>query len=224
MESFESDRSSAQDLKDPKDLEAENTALKEQIKFLEKKLGNRDERIKYLEGHAFVDSLTGASNRGAFNSELEQSLKLVRGEIGEHRKGIEPLEKISLVMLDLDHFKNINDTLGHPAGDEVLREVSKLLLGSVRETDMVARYGGEEFIILLRNVDQLFAAQKAEELRAAVEKTAFDAYPDLKVTASFGVISSKASTDAKILCKQVDKMLYKSKETGRNRVEEYTES
>lgn len=190
------------------ELRAENAVLQERIKYLERELG--------------IDPLTGANNRGAFDKELDQSLKLIRGEVKDHREGREPLTKISLIMLDLDYFKKINDTFGHPAGDEVLRKVSALLKESGRDTDMVARVGGEEFVVFLRGVDKSFAASRAEELEAKIEQLTFDADPELKVTASLGVVSSEDSTDATVLYELADKTLYAAKQNGRNQVAVYT--
>jgi diguanylate cyclase (GGDEF)-like protein len=191
------------------------------IDTLKKQLEKHDEQIAYLEEHMLIDYLTGVKNRRAFEWEFETALKLVRGEILQHRVGATPLTEISLIMLDLDHFKHINDTFGHSVGDEALRKTSALLLDLVRDTDMVARYGGEEFMILLRGVGESFAIKKAEEIRAKIENLTFDIQPELKVTASFGVVSSKSSTDATVLKNIVDETLYKAKENGRNRVEVY---
>lgn len=184
-----------------------------QIGLLEWELEERDKQ------HG-IDHLTGLKTRKVFERELEYSLKMIRGEI-RPRAGAESYKEASLISIDIDHFKQINDTLGHQAGDEVLRKVSELLEQSVREADIVARVGGEELMVLLRGAEEAFAAQKAEELRAKVEQTAFDAYPGLNITASFGVVSSKSSTDAKMLYENVDKALYRAKRGGRNRVEVY---
>lgn len=182
------------------------------------------EELEYLRQHVGIDPLTGAFNRFRFDPKLEQSLKLIRGDIEQHRAGVEPLSEISLIMLDLDYFKKVNDTFGHSTGDEVLRKVSALLMDSVRETDMVARYGGEEFMIFLRGADEMVAADHAEKLRAKIEQMMFDTQPELKITASFGVVSSKSSTDAETLKKLVDSALYKAKSGSRNRVEVHTEN
>jgi diguanylate cyclase (GGDEF)-like protein len=185
-----------------------------QIGLLEWELEERDAQ------HS-TEHLTGLKNRAVFEHELGESLKMIRGEIQEKRKGIEPTKEISLISIDLDHFKEVNDTFGHPAGDEVLRKVSTLLTESVRESDVVARVGGEELMVLMRGANAQIAARYAEELRAKIERLAFDAYPELKVTASFGIISSNVSTDADTLIKNVDRSLYKAKRGGRNRVEVY---
>lgn len=188
-------------------LEVENLLLKDRIDHLERQLG--------------IDQLTGASNRATFERELEQALKIIRGEVEEHRAIGKSLKEISIISIDIDHFKEVNDTLGHPAGDEVLRGIVALLMKSVRETDTVARVGGEELMVLMPGADDKTASREAEKLRMEIEKMTFKTYPSLKVTASFGVISSKSSTDAKTLYELVDKALYTAKHGGRNRVEVY---
>ena len=187
-----------------------------QIGLLEWELEERDRQ----QG---IDHLTGASTRKFFEQELDQSLKLIRGEIQEKREGVEPLKEVSLISIDIDHFKRVNDTLGHPAGDEVLRRVSALLMESVRESDIVARVGGEELMVLMRGANAAAAAHLAEKLRVKIAELVFDEHPELKVTASFGVVSSDDSTDANTLYEHADKALYAAKRGGRDRVEVYTE-
>jgi len=191
-------------LKQLEGLKAENALLNKQV--------------EYLGNHVGIDHLTGASNRSVFEHELEHALKVIRGEIVEHRSNGEVAKEISLIFVDLDHFKQINDTYGHPIGDEVLKRVSALLVDSVRETDMVARVGGEEFVVLLRGADETFAAHAAEKFRAKIEQLSFPSTPGLTLTASFGVCSSQTSTDAKKLYGHADKALYHAKHGGRNRV------
>ena len=202
-------------------LESEQEALRKIIERLKNERALLEWHIEYLEEQHGIDSLTGAKNRKTFERELDQALKMVRGEINEKRKGAEPLKEISIISIDIDNFKMVNDTLGHPAGDEVLRSIAKLLTASVRETDTVARFGGEELMILMQEAGEGDATHEAEKLREKIEQMTFRDYPELKVTASLGVISSKSSTDSKILCEMVDKALYAAKRAGRNRVEVY---
>jgi len=127
----------------------------------------------------------------------------------------------SLIFLDLDHFKNINDTCGHDAGDEVLKEVARLIRNDfVRPRDIFARYGGEEFALLLPNTSGKAALDLAERIRAAVEAQAFlYEAKRLPVTCSMGVAALGVATDsAATLLKAADKAGYASKEAGRNRV------
>lgn len=196
-----------------RELIRENKEQDAQIGLLEWEMEVRDEQHN-------TEHLTGLRTRRFFDNEL----KLIFGEIQEKRRGVEPPKKVSLILIDLDHFKAVNDTFGHQVGDLVLREVSKLLIQSVRPTDVVARFGGEELIILMRDADERVAARHAEELRAKIERLAFNAHPELKVTASFGVSSANVSSliDSQTVIGRADKALYEAKEGGRNRVNVYS--
>jgi diguanylate cyclase (GGDEF)-like protein len=186
-------------------LEAENALLKQQIKHLESEQG--------------IDFLTGAKNRKAFEHELEHSLQLIRKGADEHRAGAVPLKEVSLIFVDLDHFKKINDTYGHLMGDEVLQKVATLLMHSIRSTDVVARVGGEEFIVLLRDANESIAERDAEKFRVQIAQMRFEKYPDLTLTASFGVISSKnLQHSVKSMYEGADQALYTAKRAGRNQV------
>lgn len=126
----------------------------------------------------------------------------------------------SLVIFDIDHFKQLNDTYGHQAGDEVIRQVAALTRGMVRETDYAGRYGGEEFAILLTDTSLEGAALFAERLRQAVERLeiAYDKYL-LRCSISLGVACIHGSmTGYPLLIEAADKALYRSKQAGRNRV------
>ncbi len=191
------------------DLKEENEVLKTE-NFL---------RSFIAEGHG-IDGLTELKRREIFESKLKQSLKMIRGEIEEHRANAESLKEVSLIFMDIDNFKSINDTYGHSAGDEVLRKVAELLTSSVRGSDMVARWGGEEFAVLLRGASVSIAEGEAENLRAKIEQLTFDTYPK-RVTASLGVVSSKSSQDDRVLCERADEAMYAAKQDGRNRVKVY---
>lgn len=188
----------------------------QQIKDLE-------QQQEKLERQVGLDHLTGASSSQAFLDELEQSLKLISGEIKESRIGIERLKEISLIFMDLDHFKPINDTLGHEAGDEVLKRVVEILRGVLRGTDMLARLGGDEFVALLPNTNEEHAMVAAEKMRISLADD--PELKKLKVTASLGVSSMNESTvvDLKTLLKRADAANYASKEAGRNQVAAYKE-
>ncbi len=160
------------------------------------------------------DHLTGIGNRRAFFEAAEV-------ELARDRRA--PRE-LSLIMFDADHFKTINDTHGHPAGDAVLRHLAALLTGTFREVDVVARVGGEEFAVLLPSTDLSGAAAVAERLRAAVaaHPAVVDGVP-IHYTVSAGVASldgSQTSLDA--LMKHADRALYAAKADGRNRVQCWT--
>jgi len=174
---------------------------------------------KEREAEYGIEHLTKLKTRKAFWDEFTHSLAMIRGEVAEKRQGVEPLKEVSVVMVDLDHFKVVNDTFGHLAGDEVLRRVSRVLMESVRPTDTIARYGGEELIILMRDASTAIAARQIETIREKIEELTFDAYPALKVSASFGIASSALTTNPEELVKKADDALYMAKNNGRNRVE-----
>lgn len=215
MESAQRRQDARDSIKTP---ESEQEALKQRIEQLEDENTLLKNRTKHLESQLGIDPLTGTSNRGIFEDELERSFKIIRGETEEHRAAGEQHREVSLIFVDLDHFKQINDTYGHPAGDEVLQKVSAFLMDSVRETDIVARVGGEEFVVLMRGADESVAARDAENFRTEISRMTFDKYPRLQVTASFGVSSSKGSQFAKDLYEKADKALYEAKRAGRNQV------
>jgi diguanylate cyclase (GGDEF)-like protein len=158
-----------------------------------------------LERRATTDMLTGTYNRLRFNEFLDR-------QISEVKRYPHPF---ALIMFDVDYFKKINDTYGHHAGDEVLRDLAKVLSANIRETDVFARWGGEEFMILSSYADMEHAARLAEKLRRAVEAHDFG---KAKVTCSFGVAQFDAQDTAESLVARVDKALYQAKAEGRNRV------
>lgn len=127
-------------------------------------------------------------------------------------------------MGDIDFFKKINDTLGHGAGDVVLKEVARRLRAGVRAADVVGRYGGEEFSILLSETDPEPARATVERLRRSIADTPIDAgAASLSVTMSFGLaVRTQAGESFEELLALADKALYRAKETGRNRVEVHT--
>ena len=126
----------------------------------------------------------------------------------------------AVLMLDIDHFKNFNDTYGHLAGDKVLATLAKTLRHSVREEDCVARFGGEEFVILLSECNPPSLFSVAERIRKEVEKMeVFEKDVRLKVTISIGgsLVKSDKTETPKTIIKRIDDALYQSKENGRNR-------
>jgi diguanylate cyclase (GGDEF)-like protein len=167
---------------------------------------------KQLAMYASTDALTGIPNKRAFTEALTRDLAQI-----DRTKSV-----LSLIVIDVDHFKKFNDTWGHSTGDEVLRAVGKVLAAQLRSGDMAARYGGEEFVIILPNTDPEGAHIAAERVRAALEVATIDGPKGkLSVTASFGVATVRgpgcrdASED---LFKRADAALYEAKRSGRNRV------
>ncbi|HUY62309.1 MAG TPA: diguanylate cyclase [Candidatus Paceibacterota bacterium] len=198
-------------------------ALEEELARAKAELAREQELRAAAEKRLGLDYLTGAANRGAFDAEFDRLLGMVRGDVPEHRAGAAPLAAVSLILIDLDYFKRINDTHGHPAGDEVLRTVVALLKDSFRdhEMDVVARVGGEELAVLMAGANEEIAARKVEKVRAAIAAATFAEYPKLAVTASFGIASTNHAPDAATLYRYADAALYEAKEGGRDRAVVY---
>ncbi|WP_128255811.1 sensor domain-containing diguanylate cyclase [Falsirhodobacter deserti] len=150
------------------------------------------------------DALTGAMTRRNFE---DQMADMVSGD----RSG-------SLILLDVDHFKSINDTFGHPAGDEVLREVVGRLMACIRSGDCVGRVGGEEFALLLPEASANKATVMAERLRRAVMQDPLAALENQRITISLGVAERRDGETAEAWLKRADEALYEAKRTGRNQV------
>ncbi|MDX1802933.1 MAG: GGDEF domain-containing protein [Alcanivorax sp.] len=172
--------------------------------------GNRESLYREM---STVDGLTRLTNRRCF---------IERGESEINRTQRSPSARLSCIMLDIDHFKNINDTHGHAAGDAVLVKVSQIMMANARQYDEVGRYGGEEFAILLPDTSLEQAQKVAERLRAriAAAQVTVEDGRELTVTASFGVAGypSAAVDNMNDLLKAADTALYDAKHNGRNRV------
>ena len=177
---------------------------------LQEQLLAAHEELKRKASH---DALTELWNRGAVLEILEREL------IHSGREGV----PLSIIMCDLDHFKRINDNLGHLTGDAVLREAAERLRGALRQSDWLGRYGGEEFLAVLPNCDLEEGTQTAERLRAAVASAPFPmAEGPLSMTVSLGVASTdgKRSPPMTHLLYTADAALFRAKRGGRNRVEQ----
>ncbi len=196
-------QASARDIGERKEYER-------QLEMAQRKLTIQQERLleanAHLERLATVDGLTGLKNRRAFEERLTE-------EIARSRRTGRPL---SLLLLDIDHFKQYNDSFGHPRGDEVLRSMARQLTRTMRDSDCAARYGGEEFALLLPDADKAGAVQLAERLRESVERTSWEGR---SVTVSIGIATlSDAIASADLLVEHADRALYRSKQNGRNLV------
>ncbi|PAW80372.1 MAG: diguanylate cyclase response regulator [Pedosphaera sp. Tous-C6FEB] len=183
--------------------QAELNRRNDQLREQQEKLRVANEQLQAL---ATTDGLTGLKNHRTFKERLAE----------EFDRATRYHLPLSLLLLDVDHFKSFNDTHGHPAGDEVLKRVAKHLTESTRSADFVARYGGEEFAVLLPFTHQQAAMALAERTRAAIADEQWDLRA---VTASIGVATLHPGiTAAADMVKLADDALYHSKETGRNRV------
>lgn len=161
-----------------------------------------------LKDISFRDPLTGVRNRRFLMEFLEQQTALER----RHRQGL------TIILMDLDHFKKINDTLGHPVGDSVLKEAARIAEGMLRESDILARYGGEEFMAVLPHASMEDGRMVADRIRAKVEAQSFAGLPWTQ-TASFGVAQLLYDENLESLVSRADEALYRAKNLGRNRVE-----
>jgi diguanylate cyclase (GGDEF)-like protein len=162
-----------------------------------------------VERQALVDGLTGLANRRAASNSLHaEAARAQRLETS-----------LSVVLADLDRFKQVNDVHGHAVGDAVLRVFAEVLRETLRESDVAGRWGGEEFLLLLPGADEEGAAQLAERVRTALTARTIPGAPGLRVTASFGVAEYAGETNTEQLVAAADAALYRAKRAGRDRVE-----
>ena len=189
-----------------------NRILEQQLSESSARIARLRNSISTLKKEATTDSLTGLCNRRAFNARLRRACL-------EAKTDAQP---VSVLLIDVDHFKRVNDTYGHRAGDMVLRLIGRLLLQDVKGRDTAARYGGEEFAVLLLGANLKGAATVAEQIRAAMEgkqligKTAAEATD--KITISIGVAQFQPSESVSTLLDRADAAMYRAKQQGRNRV------
>ncbi|WP_187647819.1 GGDEF domain-containing protein [Nitrosophilus labii] len=192
-------------------LEERAKFCEERLKRLKKKSSKTDlkkiEKNLELINKAKYDSLTKAMNKGSFN-------EIIGYKIIESKHFKTPL---SIIIFDIDFFKKINDTYGHPVGDKVLSELADVIRENIRKSENFVRWGGEEFIILLQNTSLYNAKMVAEKLRQVLENHRFNKVG--KVTCSFGVTQLKNDDTIETFISRVDRALYNAKERGRNRVE-----
>jgi diguanylate cyclase (GGDEF)-like protein len=189
------------------------------IKHLQERLR---EMQRKLEEQSITDGLTGLKNRRFFDERLHEEFRRAQ-RYGDH---------LSLIMLDLDHFKQVNDRYGHPGGDAVLREAAALIRASIRDPDICARYGGEEFAVILPRTHLSGALAVAERVwrelaskeyaippSGAAVASAGGAAP-IRVTASVGIAfyPSKDITSSELLLRYADQALYEAKKAGRNTI------
>jgi len=177
----------------------------------QKKIEDKNEKLNKVNAKlkeiSDKDRLTGIYNR----RKLEEILSDVYYKAERYNKNF------SLILFDLDHFKKVNDNYGHQVGDKVLKEISKILLNSIRKVDYFGRWGGEEFLIILPETNLQAAEKLAERLRGNIEQSSFSKVDNL--TSSFGVASYSEEKGIEDIIQAADQALYRAKEKGRNRVE-----
>lgn len=191
---------------DPYELKARLRAGKRVLELQEQLIAAREQ----LRMEAAHDCLTGLWNRVAI-------LEILQRELARSRREAAP---VAVIMVDLDYFKQINDTHGHLAGDAVLREVSRRMGSSMRPYDAIGRYGGEEFLIVAPGCDATAAVKLAERFRACISQKPIDIFDGaFPATVSLGVTASSDAKEADDLVRAADEALYRAKNAGRNRVE-----
>ncbi len=175
---------------------------------------------KILEGFQRIldqrskDGLTGLLNRRTIEERLKEELARTK----RHKTDL------SIILLDIDFFKKVNDTYGHPAGDEVLKEIGKYLSENIREEDSLGRYGGEEFLVILPQTSQQGAYDLAERIRKGIKNTTIRVQDNnkkdhnIRITLSVGVTTYKPNQPMDDLIKKADSALYSAKESGRDQV------
>jgi len=184
--------------------------MKQELKILKKENQELKKEIERLKGLVTVDPLTRVYNRRAFSHFLQALCREVKWT-NENMSKRQRREYFSLLLLDIDDFKKLNDKFGHPYGDKILKQAAKFLQKSVRNFDVVSRWGGEEFAIILQETNLEQAKQRADAiLKKAREK--------LPVTFSIGLISSDPKYSANQIFKKVDNALLKAKKQGKNQI------
>jgi diguanylate cyclase (GGDEF)-like protein len=191
------------------------SALQHERENLERAVTERTRELQEanarLERLAVTDGLTGVFNHRRFQEQLQS--ELIRSERHKRPMGV--------LMVDVDFFKKVNDAMGHPAGDELLRRLAEVLGADLRQTDMIARYGGEEFAVILPETTKSEAMQVAERMRIAVEakiNAGTTVFP-MKVTVSIGVATfPEDGKSVEQVLTAADQAMYVAKRQGRNRV------
>jgi len=184
--------------------------LAARVASMEQEAQGYREHLEEQRQKALVDPLTGLPNRAAWSERLEHEV----GQWQQHGN------TLLLAMLDLDHFKRINDNYGHLAGDKVLKIIATVLRKRLRGTDFIARFGGEEFVLLMPATALVAGVKLLESLRAAIEACPFHFKGEpVTITASIGVSAFKAGEHSDLVLKRADQALYRAKNAGRNRVE-----
>ncbi len=198
------------ELKRESHLQSSYNTLKQRVSVMEKEAEKVHFYIAEERKQARQDALTGLPNRTAYN-------EIMAHQIESFKRYQQPL---SLVVCDLDHFKTVNDSYGHLAGDKVLSLVAKILLKGTRSSDFVTRYGGEEFAIILPSTKVANVAKAMDKIRLLICKSPFNyKSAPISISMSFGMCEAQPGDSIESLFSRADAALYKAKEAGRNRVE-----
>ena len=187
---------------------AEERTREAELRASENALQFKDDLVK-LQKMADTDYLTGLMNRRAFLAVADDTVEFCR----RYKRNMATL------MIDIDHFKKINDTHGHAAGDDAIKRIAEIINQSIRTTDKAARFGGEEFVVLLREIDQETALLLAERIRTSIEQTTIEhGETSIPATVSIGLaINAEGDRDVQDMIERADQGLYVAKKTGRNR-------
>ncbi len=191
-----------------------NKQLEDDLNYARLRIEEQAAELDRTRREARTDPLSGVANRKGFDEKLQMMLGAYK------RQG----KRFVLVLADVDHFKWINDTHGHSAGDQVVKQVGEFLRGCLRDDDSVARFGGDEFALILANVDLDAGAAVAERIRATVSKNNFGlriGQEQAAVTFSIGVAAPWDGATPEALLDHADQALYRAKESGRNKVYAY---
>jgi diguanylate cyclase len=184
--------------------------LAERVAHMEQEAQGYREHLEVQRQKALIDPLTGLPNRAAWSERLDQEVNLW------HQRG----NSLSLAMLDLDHFKRINDGYGHLAGDKVLKIIANVLRKRLRPNDFIARFGGEEFVLLMPNSSLTEALAAGDALRTAIEACPFHFKGEpVTITVSMGVAQFQPGERSDLALKRADAALYRAKAAGRNQVQ-----
>jgi len=193
-----------------READAKIAELQNNLRTYQQEILQIKERCESLEKEVLLDELMQVNNRRAYELQIREDLRRY------HRNG----EQFSLVLMDIDQFKRVNDDYGHNAGDKCLKEIAQLIKSCLRQSDFLARYGGEELIAILYGSDATGARNVAEKIRARIEKARFF-YHDhiIPVTISLGVTGvTPSDTEPEIPFTRADEAMYQAKQSGRNRV------